>query len=95
MTELGEIKLNINVRHNIKEYLMSKVVESCRKNKNFEFEANLFILVLDSSHKQAPQLRNNKPSALLAEPSETYSMKSKNRRAINQMHYSQTKTTTH
>lgn len=58
-------------------------------------ENGTFILVLDSSHKQAPQLRNNKPSALLAEPSETYSMKSKNRRAINQMHYSQTKTTTH
>ena len=52
MSQNDDIKLEINVRDNIRNYIMDKVIESCKKNKNFEFEVKLFILVVDEYTKK-------------------------------------------
>lgn len=47
MGDSDEKYISINIRENIKNYIMSKVIESCRKNSNFDFDVKIFMLIVD------------------------------------------------
>lgn len=42
-----EVKLPYNIKENVKNFLLDEVFHSCRTNKHFDFEAGMFMMVVD------------------------------------------------
>lgn len=42
-----EKKLPYNIKDNVKNFLLDEVFHSCRTNKHFDFEAGMFMMVVD------------------------------------------------
>ena len=47
MAAEDEIKLPYNIKENVKNFLLDEVFKSCVSNKHFDFEAGMFMMVVD------------------------------------------------
>ena len=52
MSQNDDIVLEIDVRDNVRCMIMEKVIESCKRNKEFTFEVKVFVLVVDAYTKR-------------------------------------------